>query len=108
MKKTNLLFSTLLFVFFLTTVASVVIANGTQTTDINVILGNIRGLVWEIFATLVVICFIWAGVLFLTAEGDPQKLEKAKQAFFWGVIGTLVGILAYSITSIMMNEIFRQ
>jgi intracellular sulfur oxidation DsrE/DsrF family protein len=107
MKKINLLFSTLLFVFFLTTAASVVIANGTQTTDINTILGNIRGLVWKIFATLVVICFLVAGILYLMSQGDPQKMETAKKAFFWAVVGTAVGILAYSITDMMLTEIFR-
>lgn len=56
---------------------------------------------WVIFGGIAVIAFLIAGVLFLTAGGDPEKITKARQAFLWGVAGVVVGIIAYSIISIV-------
>ena len=35
--------------------------------------------VWPIFVGVVIIMFLWAGILFLTGRGDPAKLEIAKK-----------------------------
>ena len=61
------------------------------------ITGSIMGVLWIIFALFVVVCFVVAGIMFLTAMGDPAKLKIARSAFIWGVAGVVVGILAYSI-----------
>ncbi len=57
--------------------------------------------VWIIFGLIVVICFVMAGVMFLTARGEPEKLKIAKSAAVWGVVGVVVGILAYSVMTII-------
>ena len=62
---------------------------------------NVETVVWIVFTCIVVICFVWAGVLFLTARGEPEKLKTAKSAFIWGVVGVVVGIIAYSIIAIV-------
>ena len=59
--------------------------------------------VWPVFVVIVVISFIIAGILFLTAMGDPAKISKARGAFLWGVAGVAVGIVAYSIIQLMSN-----
>ena len=46
--------------------------------DIERILRNVRNIIWAILGFVVVIMFIWAGITFVTAEGDPGKTEKAK------------------------------
>jgi hypothetical protein len=54
-----------------------------------------RALLWllGIFGMLAVICFIVAGVLYLTAQGDSGRLEKAKKATVYGIIGIVVGLI---------------
>jgi len=66
---------------------------------------NILATAWIIFAGLAVICFIIAGVLFLTAQGDPEKVASARSAFIWGVVGVVVGIVAYSIIAIVSTAL---
>ena len=51
---------------------------------------------WTIFGGVVVVCFVYSGILFLSAGGEPSKLEKARSSFFWGIAGVVVGILAWS------------
>jgi heme/copper-type cytochrome/quinol oxidase subunit 2 len=48
-----------------------------------------------IFVGLVTIMFVWAGFLYLTAQGDPSKVQKANQAVIWAVVGVAVGLLAH-------------
>lgn len=37
-----------------------------------------------------VIYLVWSGFLFVKAQGNEQELEKAKRAFFYALIGTLL------------------
>ncbi len=52
--------------------------------------------VWPIFLGVVVIMFIYAGFLFLTAQGEPGKVSEAKKALIWAVVGIIVAIFAFS------------
>ena len=73
--------------------------------DIKTIMDNIKNIAWVIFAFIVVICFVAAGVLFLTAQGQVEKIQTAKAAFLWGLAGVVVGIIAYSIITIVSSII---
>ena len=67
------------------------------------LIDDIESAIWIIFALIALICFVLAGILFLTAQGAPDKLQAAKSAFIWGVVGIIVGIVAYSIIAIVAN-----
>jgi len=62
---------------------------------------RIAGLMWLVFGVIALICFVLAGVLFLTAQGDPEKIATARGAFIWGVVGVVVGIIAWSIITVV-------
>jgi len=59
-----------------------------------------------IWVVVVVIMFLYAAILFATSEGDSGKMTKAKNTFFYGVIGVAVGVLVYS--SVAIIEIIKQ
>ena len=61
-------------------------------------LENAAGLV---FGGIAVIAFIVAGILFLTAGGNAEKVQAARSAFIWGIAGVVVGILAFSIIAVV-------
>lgn len=58
---------------------------------------------WMLFFVLAVIMFIVAGIIFLTAQGDPGKVAQARQFVLWGVVGIVVAILAFSIVTIVQE-----
>jgi len=95
MKKiiTAIAFFSLLVVPFVTD------ANGSPTLDR--VLGNLKTALWGAFTILAVICFMWAGILFLTSSGDPEKMRRAKNALIYGIVGVVVAILGYSIVGII-------
>jgi len=65
----------------------------------------IAGVVWIVFTVIVIICFVAAGILFLTAAGSAEKVAKARSAFLWGIVGVAVGIVAYSIITLLSRAL---
>lgn len=65
------------------------------------ILRGITNAAWQIFGAIAVICFIVAGILFLTAAGNPEKIVIARTAFLWGVAGAIVGLIAFSMLTLI-------
>jgi hypothetical protein len=61
--------------------------------------------IWIIFTIVAVICFVVAGILFLTSGGNPEKVAAARSAFLWGVAGIVVGVLAYTIIALVRGAI---
>lgn len=57
--------------------------------------------IWPIVAAFTVVMFIIAGFKFFTSQGNPQKVDEARQAVIWGVVGTLVVLLSFSFISLV-------
>ncbi len=57
----------------------------------------IFGFIWPIVVAFAIIMFIIAALQFFTAQGDPGKVEDARQFVIWGVVGMMVALLAFSI-----------
>lgn len=70
-------------------------------TDLPTMIGSVVYMAWVIFVAIGIICFLVAGVLFLTSQGQAEKLKTARAAVLWGVAGIAVGILAFSIRIII-------
>ncbi len=71
--------------------------------SIDSLIDKLGSFLWTIFGGLALVMFVIAGIMFLTAQGDPEKVKNARNAFLWGVVGIVVAILAYSIVSIVEN-----
>lgn len=65
------------------------------------IIKPVFGLVGTIFFALTV----YAGVLWMTAQGDPKKVEKARDILVTAVIGTVIVVSAYVITNAVFSGI---
>ena len=58
------------------------------------ILTRIKNILFIIFDGIVIIMFVFAGIKYLTAKGDPGKINDANKALIWAMVGVAVGILA--------------
>jgi len=67
------------------------------------LVSTLESALWTIFGAIAVVMFVVAGMLFLTASGDPEKIKSARNAAIWGVAGVVVGIMAYSIVEIVSS-----
>ena len=75
---------------------SVVFAGAAPIDFEKIINRLLKYVVWPIFLGLVIIMFIYAGVKFLTAQGDPTKISDARKAVIWGIVGIAIAIAAFS------------
>lgn len=64
-------------------------ADDLANTVINIVLSAV--------GILAVGVMVYGGFVYLTSNGSAQKLEKAKHAIMYGLIGLVVCLLAYSI-----------
>jgi hypothetical protein len=66
---------------------------GLSDTPITVIITNIMQWLLYIVGILGVIGFAIAGILYLTAAGDEDRMQGAKRAMIYSIIGVVVALL---------------
>lgn len=81
------------------------VALAAENFVVTVINNFLTMVIWPIFLGLVIIMFIWAGILYLTARGDPEKFKKANLAVVFAIVGIIVAILGYRIVATLRNII---
>lgn len=74
----------------------------TSITDMIVAIMNVM----IIIATPIIVFFlIYAGFMYVTAQGNPQKLEVANRSLLYGVIGGVVVLGAVGILVIIKSVV---
>ena len=71
------------------------------------IVGNVIKWVLGFLGLALLVIFIYAGFLYMTAGGDPEKTKKAKAWMKNAVIGLIIIILAYAISSYVVTTIIN-
>ena len=64
--------------------------NPIKYDTINDFLLAILNVVVQIGAVVIVFFFVYAGFQFVTAQGNTEKIQKAKSMFVWIVVGAFV------------------
>ena len=77
--------------------------NATGQSIFNNIADKITTGIWEVFALFAIVMFVLAGISFMTAQGDPEKVKTARNEFLWAIVGVVVAILAFSIVTIIRS-----
>ncbi len=72
----------------------------TQRTFSEVIDG-IVAVLWPIAAAIAAIIFFFAAFQFLTSQGDPEKVNTARQTLIWSAVGVIVAVIAISLPVII-------
>lgn len=65
------------------------------------VINTIAKWIYTIILVLSVIMILFAAFSYLTAGGDQAKVKKASQMLIYAVVGIVVAILAFSISSIV-------
>jgi len=66
---------------------------------------NVTDWIFYILLSLVVLLGIVAGVMFMTAAGNPEKVGAARNLIVYTIIGLVVAVLAKVIPSIVLTVI---
>ena len=73
------------------------------TPDLQTVLGNLRLWIAGVLATLATLFLSIGGLIYLTAAGNPRRVEQAKEAIRSAVIGYVFAALAPLVISIVQK-----
>ncbi|MCF7906395.1 hypothetical protein K9L04_00490, partial [Patescibacteria group bacterium] len=48
---------------------------------------------------------VYGGILWMTSGGEEEKVKKAKKLMISGIIGMIIIVSAYAITSYLLNNL---
>lgn len=82
---------------------NVTLNNPLPINTIEDLLEGILGIVVVIATPIVIFFIIYAGFLYVTAQGDETKLTTAKKALMYAIIGGVLILGAYAIGEIIKN-----
>lgn len=80
------------------------ICNPLEAAEFGVIIDNIIDFIFKIAVVLAPLMVVVGGFLFLTAGGNPQQIDRAKNLIIWTAIGFLIVLLSKGILA-MINKI---
>lgn len=72
-------------------------------TDIPHVITNATNILVGIIGAFTVLMFVYAGFLYLTAQGDTDKLNKAHVAIRYAIYGLIMGVLAFGMVNTIIN-----
>ncbi|MGB2762554.1 MAG: hypothetical protein WBC21_03380 [Minisyncoccales bacterium] len=105
MRKSLFILSAGFILFTPLIIQGVEIENPLDCATIDCIIISIVSFIFYIALAIAPIMFIIAGLAFVTAAGDPVKIQKAKDIVLWTVIGLVIVLLSYGIINVI-KEIF--
>jgi hypothetical protein len=73
--------------------------------DITAFMQALLNVVIVIATPIMVLCIIYAGFLFVTAQGNPEKLQVAKRAIIYGIIGGVIILGSVAVLQIVQNTV---
>lgn len=92
---------------------SLVVAQGSQTLEnpigafssIPALITAAVNVLLIIALPIIVLFLIYAGFLYVTAQGNPMKIQQAHKALIYGLIGGVIIIGARVITAVVENTV---
>ena len=78
---------------------------GLETRDLPQTVGLIIKGILSLIGTIFLILTIYAGVLWMTAQGESEKVEKAQNILKAAVIGLVIVMSAYAITYFVTSKL---
>ena len=79
--------------------------NPLDSGDIPALLSKVLHLLVQIGIPVLIIFIVYAGLKFVTAQGNPEEIKKAKSSLFWAVIGGAVLLGAEIISKVIQETV---
>lgn len=66
------------------------LANPICTNSLAEFLAKLLKLVAQILFPIIVLFLVYVGFLFVSSQGNPEKIKEAREYFFWAIVGALL------------------
>ncbi|HUT22465.1 MAG TPA: pilin [Candidatus Bipolaricaulota bacterium] len=78
---------------------------GAESRSLPVVIGDIIRIVLTFMGIILLVVILYGGFLYMTAGGADEKVKKAKDWIINGIIGLVIVLLAYAISSYVVGEL---
>lgn len=82
-----------------------VLENPLGSADLRVIIGQVIRVLLGFSGVVALASFVWGGFMFLTSQGNPDKVKQGKNTLVWAVIGLVVIFTAYILVDTLIRTI---
>jgi len=79
--------------------------SGLQDESLQIIVARLIRTFLSVLGIIAVIIVLYGGFVWMTAGGDPDKVDKAKKILINAVIGLAIILLSWSITTFVLNSL---
>ncbi|MFH1187260.1 MAG: hypothetical protein V1688_00170 [bacterium] len=80
--------------------------DATASPTIAKITGDAIGIVLSLLGIIFMALIIYSGFLWMTARGNEENVQKAKDIMFNAVIGVAIIFTAYALTSFLIDSLY--
>ncbi len=81
------------------------IVNPLGTTNVPNLVSIVLTYITRVGVVVAIVAFIWSGFVFVRAQGKPAEIQKAKELFFYTVIGVAILLGAQLLASLVVGTI---
>ena len=82
-------------------------ATGLAGGDIRTIAGRIINVFLGLLGTVAVVLFMYAGFLYMTAQGNEEQVTKGKKTLVWASLGLVVVFGAYAMVNFVVSTLSK-
>lgn len=79
--------------------------SGLTDSDLEDTLGSLISIFLSILGIVLLLLVIYAGFLWMTAQGDSEQTKKARDIMINAVIGLIITLAAYAISSFVIDQL---
>lgn len=79
--------------------------NPIKARSFSELIGMLISSVVYILSPFLVLAFVYVGFLFVQAQGNGTKLEEAKSAFLWTVVGAFILMSAWGLSKVLESTV---
>lgn len=78
---------------------------GTKEEQLMGVVHNVLNAIYGIIGVIAVVMIVIAGVKYTTSQGDPGKVQSAKNTILYSIIGLVIAIMAFAITDFIIRAL---
>ena len=79
------------------------LTNPISTSDPNELIGQVISAVLGVVGSLALLMFIYGGLVWMTAAGNNEKVQKGKNVLIWATIGLMVIFSSYAMVRFVIE-----
>ena len=85
--------------------AAAAIQSPTDLTDLGSVIAAVVNIVQVLLIMATTLYLLYAGLMFVTARGEPSKITAARDALLWGMVGAALILAARVIVTTLQTSV---